>query len=150
MAAPGLAREDSKEIVVTAMRGMQGLSEAEADSSSDEMVITGNVASRQSRAAAAKARTSEADEDIAAFDRAIRRAPRNASAYLGRGLAYQNKGDFRRARADFDRAIRYAPNDPQGYRHRALLLRRIGEVRAAEKDEARAIALEGNYRSVVK
>lgn len=52
---------------------------------------------------------------IADYDEAIRRNPDDARAYLNRGNAYCEKGDYDQAIADFNRAIERAPDDPDAY-----------------------------------
>ena len=41
--------------------------------------------------------------------------PKDARAYLNRGIAYAKKGDMNRALEDFSRALVLNPNYPQAY-----------------------------------
>ena len=50
--------------------------------------------------------TNDHDQDLAALDAAISRAPGNASAHLARGMIYFRKGEDGRAISDLDAAIR--------------------------------------------
>ncbi len=51
------------------------------------------------------------EKAIEAFTEAIRREPKYAFAYLGRGNAYMAKGDTNHALADFDKAASLDPTD---------------------------------------
>ena len=46
------------------------------------------------------------------MDRAIAADPRNATAFLWRGIAWLDLGFFDRALADFDRCLELEPNYP--------------------------------------
>src|SRR5262245_50435878 len=54
-------------------------------------------------------------ESIAAYDRAIKAAPKAAEAYLGRGSAYDKVGQSDRAIKDYDEAIRLNPDLVDAY-----------------------------------
>jgi tetratricopeptide (TPR) repeat protein len=51
------------------------------------------------------------DKAIASYTEAIGRDPKYSFAYLGRGDAYQAKGDLDRALLDYDHAVRLDPNN---------------------------------------
>jgi TolB-like protein len=59
---------------------------------------------------------------LADLDKAIAADPRNATAYLWRGIAWINLGFFDRAIADLDRAIALEPNYLNAVRHKAMAL----------------------------
>src|SRR5262245_17647222 len=65
-----------------------------------------------------------ADDDESAtlekLNQAIARNPRQADAYLYRGLIWQGRGELERAIADFSETIRFAPKSADGYVHRAI------------------------------
>ena len=92
----------------------------------------------------------DVDGAIAAFDRSIALAPRNASAHLNRGMAYQRKGDLDRAIADFDQAVRIDPGAARGYYIRSLALRAKGNEKRARSDEQRAIEIDPNYAEAAR
>jgi tetratricopeptide (TPR) repeat protein len=91
----------------------------------------------------------ETDKAIAAFDRAIVRAPKSAFAYLNRGLARRQGGDLDRARADLDRAVKYGPREARNYYVRSLILRAQGATARARHDEDRAVELDPAYDAIV-
>ena len=51
------------------------------------------------------------DHAIAEFDRAIQLNPRIKDAHYNRGVAFSQKGDEARARADFDKEEQLYPGD---------------------------------------
>jgi tetratricopeptide (TPR) repeat protein len=65
-----------------------------------------------------------------------------AIAYVGRGLAWQLKGERDRAMADFNDAIRLDPKNTHAYNNRAILWREKGEVDNAIADFTKAIAID--------
>ncbi|MGJ4943422.1 tetratricopeptide repeat protein [Bradyrhizobium sp. HKCCYLS1011] len=87
----------------------------------------------------ANALQGEIEQAIAAFDRAIERNPRDATAFRKRAKAWESKGDTDRALADYDAAIRVAPDDPTAFRDRGELWRRLGALDRALADFDRAI-----------
>jgi tetratricopeptide (TPR) repeat protein len=89
-------------------------------------------------------------EAIAEFDRAIAAAPRNAFAWLNRGLAHQREGDLDRALADLDQAIRLDPDSARAYYSRSIVLHQRGETRRATRDAQRAIDIDPQYKDVAR
>jgi len=61
------------------------------------------------------------DDAIQEFDQAIAINSGLAEAYLGRGIAYRNKGDRDRALEEFNHAIRIRPNYAEAYKRRGSL-----------------------------
>src|SRR3989304_3440104 len=59
------------------------------------------------------------DLAIEECSRAIRRDPKLAPAYYGRGSVYVEKGEWDKAIADFTKAIKLDPKDPLAYDGRA-------------------------------
>ncbi len=53
----------------------------------------------------------KSDKVIAACSRLIKRNPNDAIAYINRGAAFANKGDYHRVIADYSQAIRLDPKD---------------------------------------
>jgi hypothetical protein len=95
------------------------------------------------------ARRGDLEGALAAFDRAVARAPGSSLAYLNRSMVYQRKGDLDRARADLDRAVRLAPNSARAYYRRSLLRRQQGDGAGADSDAKRALALDPDYSAVL-
>src|ERR1700722_760687 len=73
------------------------------------------------------------DDGIAACSRLIVASPRNASAFVSRGFAYNNKGDYDRAITDMNEAIRLDPKNPSPFNN-------SGFAYAEKRDYDRAIA----------
>ena len=69
--------------------------------------------------------------NLALMDRAIDADPRNATAYLWRGIAWLTLGFFDRARADFDRCLELEPAYAIALRHKALALMWSGRANEA-------------------
>jgi tetratricopeptide (TPR) repeat protein len=78
------------------------------------------------------------EEATRAFAQAIRMDPRNARAYLDRGMAYERMGNVEQALADYDQAIRLLPEDAKAYYIRGLILQRLGKYEEATQDLALA------------
>ena len=84
------------------------------------------------------------EEATRAFACAIRMDPRNARAYLDRGMAYERMGNVEQALADYDRAIELLPEDAKAYYIRGLTFQRQGRYREAKQDLT--FAAELGYR----
>lgn len=76
---------------------------------------------------------------LEAFGQAVRRAPDESAAFLGRGLSHAALGDPAAARPDFERAAELAPNDAEPLLALGDMLRDLGEY-----DDAIAV-----YRSAI-
>jgi adenylate cyclase len=76
--------------------------------------------------------------NIAVYDEAIRSDPNSASAYYGRGLIYQGRGELDHAIADYTEAIRLDPQLARAYLGRGWVYElRLDQDRAlADYDEA--------------
>ena len=72
---------------------------------------------------------------LAAFDRAVALAPRNARFIFNRATVYRFLGRIREAEADYDRVIALAPNDHEAYLNRS-------ELRTQSADMNHIAALE--------
>jgi tetratricopeptide (TPR) repeat protein len=70
---------------------------------------------------------------IAACSELIQKNPRDASAHLNRGTAFQAKGEMDRALADYNKAVELRPNYAAAYETR-------GAAYAAKGDYVRAVA----------
>jgi tetratricopeptide (TPR) repeat protein len=73
------------------------------------------------------------DEAITACSRLLALNPKDAVAYITRGIAYNAKGDLDRAIADYNEAIRLDPKDAVTYNNR-------GEAYEARNDPSHALA----------
>lgn len=92
-------------------------------------------------------RAGDADLAIADFDRAIAiRGP--ADALYERGLAYLNKGDFRRAIDDLGMAIGMVPGHAESHFYRGYAHAGAGEIDAALADYNRVTELQPNHKAV--
>lgn len=81
------------------------------------------------------------DEAIKHITEAIALNPRHSLAYIGRGIAYESKGDLIKALADYDEAIRLNPTDAGGYAMRGLVFNARGELDKAMADCREALKL---------
>ena len=75
---------------------------------------------------------------LAALDKAVAADPRNASAFLWRGIAWTKLGFFDRALADLDRSIALEPGYLNATRHKALVL-----LLSGKEDDAIALYESG-------
>ncbi len=74
--------------------------------------------------------------------------PKDAIAFLNRGLAYARNGLFEPAIADYDEAVRLAPNSVNAYLNRAVAYLRQGVLNKAFADLTLTMSLKpGNPRS---
>jgi uncharacterized membrane protein YhaH (DUF805 family)/cytochrome c-type biogenesis protein CcmH/NrfG len=80
------------------------------------------------------------DKDIPACNRVIAAHPKTTQAYMARGLAYYNKGEYDRAIADYDQAIQLVPNY-------ALAFNERGSAYFLKRDFDRAI---GDYDQSIR
>jgi len=79
------------------------------------------------------------------FTEAIRLDRNFAAAYLGRGNAYSNQGNFDEAIRDYCDAIRIEPNYAIAYYNRGAVYHRKGKFNKALSDYSEAIRLDQNY-----
>lgn len=75
------------------------------------------------------------------LDRAIELNPKDAGAYVVRGMIYNNLGDHRQAISDLDRGIELNPNDALAYGNRGIAYSKLAEHRRGIRDLDRAIQL---------
>jgi Tfp pilus assembly protein PilF len=90
----------------------------------------------------------DGDVAIAAFTKAIQFNPRDALAYVNRGLAYSRAGDFRQARSDFSRALEVDARQGVAYYARGLAALLLGLQAEAKRDLQQAANL-GDERAHV-
>lgn len=93
----------------------------------------------------------EAGNHDVAIDRctcAIGLDPRQAHAYIGRGLSYLAKGDVERAARDLNRAIEIGSAPFSGYTARGDLYARTGRLALAIQDYTRAIGFDPDAAAV--
>ena len=79
------------------------------------------------------------DRAIADFTEVIRLDPKDARAYINRGVSYREKGDAERAIADFSEAIQLDPKEPLSHANRCWARAVVGRELAqalADCDEA--------------
>jgi len=88
--------------------------------------------------------TSQFDQSISDYSKAIQLNPNNAAAYNNRGAAWGNKGDQDKALADFNKAIQLNPNYAAAYNNRGAVWGRKGDQDKALADFNKAIQLNPN------
>jgi tetratricopeptide (TPR) repeat protein len=81
------------------------------------------------------------DRAIQGYGQAIQREPKNAVAFVSRGLAYAIKGDYDRAIQDYGQAIRLDPKNAIAYRNRCVAHGSGGDHDRAIPDCDQAIQL---------
>ena len=64
-------------------------------------------------------------------------------AYINRGVAFRNLGEYQRAVSDYTAVLKYAPNDAMIYANRANARRELGELKKALTDADHAVAIDG-------
>jgi len=78
---------------------------------------------------------------IAAYTRAIARAPQDALALRNRGIAYTSLGAYQQALSDFDKALELAPHDAVVYNHRGIAQYALNSAQQATRDFTKALEL---------
>lgn len=86
-------------------------------------------------------RAGDIDAAIADLNEAIRIDPKLASAYVNRGVAYDQKGDLRRALADYEAALAIEPGRV-AYMNRGNVFNALGQHDRAIADYQAALKLE--------
>ncbi len=81
------------------------------------------------------------DSAISEYTKAIGLNPKDAAAYVYRGMAYDSKGDNDAAIADYTQAIRLDPKDAKAHYDRALAYGKKGNDDAAIADFTESIRL---------
>jgi len=74
--------------------------------------------------------------------------PEDPTAYLNRGLAYQDANEFPAAIADFSSALVINPGYAEAYNRRALVFYEIGDFERAIIDFSAAVRIDPNYAEV--
>src|SRR5471030_1058487 len=85
------------------------------------------------------------DNGIAACSRLIVANPRNASAFVSRGFAYNNKGDYDRAITDMNEALRLDPRNAVVFSNRGNAYFNKRDYDRAIADFSEAIRLDPKY-----
>jgi tetratricopeptide (TPR) repeat protein len=91
----------------------------------------------------------DGDVAVAAFTKAIQFNPRDALAYVNRGLAYSRAGEFRQARSDFSRALEVDARQGVAYYARGLVALLLGLQAEAKRDLQQAANLGDERAHVV-
>jgi tetratricopeptide (TPR) repeat protein len=89
--------------------------------------------------------TGTGDEAIAACSRLLARNPKFAFAYINRGNAYNDEGDYDRAIADYEQAMRLNPNFANAYNGRGNAYNGRGDYDRAIADYNQAIRLDPKF-----
>ena len=79
---------------------------------------------------------------IAVFDEVIRRNPKNNTAYVNRGLAYDDLNQHDKAIADYSAALRLDPKDAQAYANRGGVYNTLKQYGKGLTDCDKAISLD--------
>jgi TonB family protein len=81
-------------------------------------------------------------EAIAAFTRAIKRAPQDAPSFRNRGITYTYLGAHQQALDDLNEALALDPQDVVAYNHRGITHYALGNPKVAIADFDKAIELQ--------
>lgn len=84
------------------------------------------------------------DRALEALSQLVALCPQDAQSYVGRGLAFEARGDLEQAHADYTTAIRLQPEGGGSYFLRARVRQRQGLLEAALADVAEHVRLHGN------
>jgi tetratricopeptide (TPR) repeat protein len=87
-------------------------------------------------------KSTDAEEKIQCYTKAIRRKPNYANAYINRGVARHSKGDYNEAIKDYNEAIRLKPDHADAYYNRGVARNDKGDFDGAIKDYSEAIRLQ--------
>ena len=90
-------------------------------------------------------RASPIDLAIGDFGEAIRLQPDHAAAFVNRGIAYYDKGQYDRAIQDYDQAIRLKPDLAEAFNNRSLAYYKKAQYERATQDFDQTIRLNKNY-----
>jgi Flp pilus assembly protein TadD len=74
------------------------------------------------------------DKAIAAFSKVVQLNPRDARAFINRGIVYAKTGDYQQARADLKKAVALEPQLAQAYYATGLVSVLLGDKQQAEQD----------------
>ena len=86
------------------------------------------------------------DLAIRDYDSAIKLAPNNVDAYIGRGNAYANTGHL--VQRDLNKAIELNPNDFRAYMARSIIYLNVGQNNLALEDANKAVELNPDNPAV--
>jgi TonB family protein len=81
-------------------------------------------------------------EAIAAFTRAIERAPRDAPSFRNRGITYTYLGAYKQGLDDLNEALALDPQDAIAHNHRGIARYALGNSKVAIADFDKAIELQ--------
>jgi len=85
------------------------------------------------------------DQAIEFFTNRVRTNPRDAFAYIMRGMVWQDESDYEKAIADYTEAIRLDPKDAAGYFNRGLLWAESLKLEKAIADFTDVVRLEPKH-----
>ena len=78
------------------------------------------------------------------WDHAVRIEPRSSFAYMGRGWAFKDAGDYEHALTDYSRSVELDMLNYMAYNDRGEVLRELGRVEEAVSDFTTAVLLNPN------
>jgi len=85
------------------------------------------------------------DQVISDNTKAIELNPTLVDAYMDRGSARDDRGDYAGAIADYDRVIAMNPNSDKAFYNRGLARYRIGDINGAIADDTKTVELNPSY-----
>jgi len=98
-----------------------------------------------------RVKSGDTDAALLDFDAAVRLCPTLRGCLTQRGLAYEQKGDLKKARTDFIQATRADPRDPEAHYHLGRILELQKEFAAAAESYREALSLnpKGDLRALI-
>ena len=118
------------------------------ETQAEPQALTAEEWFKKAQALSVDGKLTDPQKAIEYLNNAILLEPNYVEAYLGRGLAYSDLGQYQRAIVDYDEAIRLAPDDPKAYFGRALANDDLGQYQRAIEDYSVAIRLKPDFQIV--
>jgi len=118
------------------------------ETQAEPQALTAEEWFKKAQALSVDGKLTDPQKAIEYLNNAILLEPNYVAAYLGRGLAYSDLGQYQRAIVDYDEAIRLAPDDPKAYFGRALANDDLGQYQRAIEDYSVAIRLKPDFQIV--
>jgi tetratricopeptide (TPR) repeat protein len=85
------------------------------------------------------------DEAISSFDQALQLDSSNFDAWIGKGMALANSGDFSGSLACFETATQIEPLNPSGWNNEGVVLREMGRYQEALDSFNKALLLDPTH-----
>ncbi len=91
--------------------------------------------------------STDSNEKISFYSKALEMDPKFAFAYHNRGVAYDEQRNYSAAIRDYSKAITIDPNYASTYNNRGIAYRKQGDLSSAIADYTKAISIDPDYSS---